>query len=248
MVPSGNMSERLSNQVALVTGAGKRIGRVLALRLAREGADVAVHYRSSRAEADEVVRAIEGLGRRGVAFGADLIKVSEIERLFEQVKDRFGRLDILVNSAASFVSTDFGSTTEQQWAESLDTNVRSPFFCSQAATPLLKRSKGVIVNFADTGGLVGWPGYIPHSISKAGVVMLTKSLAKKLAPDVRVNAIAPGTITMEGDPPEWERDFVRDAPLKRTGTPEDVADAVSFLIHAKFMTGHVLVLDGGRTL
>jgi pteridine reductase len=242
------MSEQLLNQVALVTGAGKRIGRVLALRLAREGADVVVHYRSSRAEADEAVKAIEGLGRRGVALGADLIKVSEIERLFEQVKDRFGRLDILVNSAASFVSTDFGSTTEQQWAESLDTNVRSPFFCSQAAAPLLKQSKGVIVNFADTGGLVGWPGYIPHSISKAGVVMLTKSLAKKLAPDVRVNAIAPGTITMEGDPPEWERDFVRDAPLKRTGTTEDVADAVSFLIHAKFMTGHLLVLDGGRTL
>src|SRR5450432_234558 len=110
------MSEQLLNQVALVTGAGKRIGRVLALRLAREGADVVVHYRSSRAEADEVVKAIEGLGRRGVALGADLIKVSEIERLFEQVKARFGRLDILVNSAASFVSTDFGSTTEQQWA------------------------------------------------------------------------------------------------------------------------------------
>jgi len=221
VLPSGHMSGQLSNQVALVTGAGKRIGRVLALRLAREGADVVVHYRSSRPEADDVVIAIEALGRQAVALPADLTRVSEIQRLFEQVKDRFGRLDVLVNSAASFVSTDFGSTTEAQWAESLDTNVRSPFFCSQAAAPLLKQSKGVIVNFADTGGLVGWPGYIPHSISKAGVVMLTKSLAKKLAPGVRVNAIAPGTITMQGDPPEWERDFVRDAPLKRTGTPDE---------------------------
>lgn len=242
------MSEKLSNQIALVTGAGKRLGRAVALRLAREGADVVVHYRSSRPEADAVVAAIEGMGRRATALAADLTKVSEIEGLFDQVRNRFGQLDVLVNSAASFVSTDFGSTSEAQWAESLDTNLRSPFFCSQAAAPLLKQSKGVIVNFADTGGLVGWPGYVPHSISKAGVVMLTKSLAKKLAPDVRVNAIAPGTITMEGDPPEWERDFVRDAPLKRTGTPEDVADAVSFLIQAKFMTGHVLVLDGGRTL
>jgi pteridine reductase len=242
------MNKPISKRVALVTGAGKRLGRAVALRMAQDGADVVVHYRSSLAEANEVVAAIEGTGRRAVALGADLTQVADIERLFERVKDRFGRLDILVNSAASFVQTDFGSTSEAQWAESLDTNLRAPFFCSQAAAPLLKQSKGVIVNFADTGGIVGWPGYIPHSISKAGVIMLTKSLAKKLAPDVRVNAIAPGTITMPGDPPEWETDFVRDAPLKRTGTPQDVADAVSFLIHSTFMTGQVLVLDGGRTL
>jgi pteridine reductase len=242
------MNKPISKRVALVTGAGKRLGRAVALRMAQDGADVVVHYRSSLAEANEVVAAIEGTGRRAVALGAELTQVADIERLFERVKDRFGRLDILVNSAASFVQTDFGSTSEAQWAESLDTNLRAPFFCSQAAAPLLKQSKGVIVNFADTGGIVGWPGYIPHSISKAGVIMLTKSLAKKLAPDVRVNAIAPGTITMPGDPPEWETDFVRDAPLKRTGTPQDVADAVSFLIHSTFMTGQVLVLDGGRTL
>jgi pteridine reductase len=104
------------------------------------------------------------------------------------------------------------------------------------------------VNFADAGGLLGWPGFIPHSISKAGVVMLTKVLAKALAPDVRVNAIAPGTITMPGDPPEWEADFVKLAPLRRTGAPSDIADAVSYLVHAEFITGHTLVLDGGRSL
>ena len=119
---------------------------------------------------------------------------------------------------------------------------------AQAAAPWLRRSNGAIVNFADTGGILGWPGYIAHSISKAGMIMLTKTLAKALAPEVRVNAIAPGTITMAGDPPEWEQEFVKLAPLKKTGTPEDVAEAVSYLASAKFLTGHVLVLDGGRTL
>jgi NAD(P)-dependent dehydrogenase (short-subunit alcohol dehydrogenase family) len=113
---------------------------------------------------------------------------------------------------------------------------------------MLKKSGGVIINFADIGGILPWPGYIPHCASKAGVIMLTKCLAKALAPEVRVNAIAPGTITMSGDPSEWEADFIRRAPLHRAGTTEDVADGVSYLVHAKFMTGQVLVLDGGRTL
>jgi pteridine reductase len=126
--------------------------------------------------------------------------------------------------------------------------LKAGFFCAQAAAPLLRRTHGAIVNFADVGGLMGWPGYIPHSISKAGVFMLTKVLAKALAPEVRVNAIAPGTITMPGDPPEWEADFVKLASLGRTGSPSDISDAVSYLVHAEFMTGHTLVLDGGRSL
>jgi len=112
----------------------------------------------------------------------------------------------------------------------------------------LRRTRGTIINFADTGGLLGWPGYIAHSVSKAGVVMLTKVLAKALAPEVRVNAIAPGTITMPGDPPEWEADFIKLAPLRRTGAPPEVADAVLFLAQSDFITGQVLVVDGGRTL
>ena len=112
----------------------------------------------------------------------------------------------------------------------------------------MRRTRGTIINFADTGGLLGWPGYIAHSVSKAGVVMLTKVLAKALAPEVRVNAIAPGTITMPGDPPEWEADFIKLAPLRRTGAPWDIADAVLFLAKSNFMTGQILVVDGGRTL
>src|SRR5256885_1648412 len=242
------METKFSGKVALVTGAGKRLGRTVALRLASEGADVAVHYRGSDAEAMEVVAEIEKLGRRVVAMRAELRSVEEIRALVQRVAHEFGRIDVLVNSAANFLPSSVISATEEVWDASLDTNVKGPFFLAQAAAPWLRRSNGVIVNFADTGGILGWPGYIAHSISKAGMIMLTKTLAKALAPEVRVNAIAPGTITMAGDPPEWEQEFVKLAPLKKTGTPEDVAEAVSYLASAKFLTGHVLVLDGGRTI
>jgi pteridine reductase len=242
------METKLSGKVALVTGAGKRLGRAVALRLAGEGADVGVHYRGSDGEAREVVKEIEKLGRRAIAMRAELTSVEEIRALVESVAHEFGRIDVLVNSAANFLTSSVISTTEEIWDASLDTNVKGPFFLIQAAAPWLRRANGVIVNFADTGGILGWPGYIAHSVSKAGIVMLTKTLAKALAPEVRVNAIAPGTITMPGDPPEWEQEFVKIAPLKKTGTPEDVAEAISYLVSAKFLTGHVLVLDGGRTL
>ena len=242
------MSTSLTNRVALVTGSAKRLGRAVALRLAGEGADVVIHYRSSEADARSAVAEVEKLGRRAVAISADLSRLEEIKKLFDQASARFGRLDVLVNSAANFVRSEFLTTSEPKWSESLDTNLKAPFFCSQAAAPLLKQGRGVIINFADIGAFLAWPGYIPHCISKAGVVMLTKCLAKELAPDVRVNAIAPGTITMPDDPPEWQADFVRLAPLQRVGTPEDIADAVIYLATAPFATGHVLVLDGGRTL
>lgn len=238
----------LAEKVALVTGAGKRLGRAVAMRLAQEGADVVVHYNASAKDAEAARTAIEALGRRAVALQANLGSVGEIRRLFDDAGKHFGRLDVLVNSAANFLPGSVISTTEEVWDASLDTNLKAGFFCAQAAAPLLRRNRGVIINFADAGGLLGWPGYIGHSISKAGVVMLTKVLAKALAPEVRVNALAPGTITMPGDPPEWEADFVKLAPLRRTGRPSDIADAVLYLIHAEFMTGHVLVLDGGRTL
>ncbi len=242
------MKLALHGRVALVTGAAKRIGRAVAVHLATEGADVVIHYNRSKAEANAAVAEIEKLGRKGVALQADLCSLADIKRLFQQTAEHFGRLDILVNSAANFLSAHLADTTEKMWDSALDTNLKAPFFCAQAAAPLLKQSHGVIINFADIGGILPWPGYIPHCASKAGVIMLTKCLAKALAPEVRVNAVAPGTITMSGDPSDWEADFIRRAPMHRTGTTDDVADAVSFLIHAKFMTGQVLILDGGRTL
>jgi NAD(P)-dependent dehydrogenase (short-subunit alcohol dehydrogenase family) len=249
MTPACTKDElSLSGRVALVTGSAKRLGRAVALRLAEEGADVVIHYRSSATEAQSAVAEIEKLGHRAVAISADLRVLAEIRRLFDEAAKHFGRLDILVNSAANFLPASIISTTEEIWDASLGSNLKAPFFCAQAAAPLLKRTRGTIINFADTGGLLGWPGYIPHSVSKAGVVMLTKVLAKALAPDVRVNAIAPGTITMPGDPPEWESEFIKLAPLRRSGTPGDITDAVVFLVQSNFITGQVLVVDGGRTL
>jgi NAD(P)-dependent dehydrogenase (short-subunit alcohol dehydrogenase family) len=242
------MEQKLEGKVALVTGAGKRLGRAVALRLAEEGMDVAVHYGTSAKDAAEVVGKIEEMGRKAVAIRADLRSVDGIRQMLVEVGNELGRLDVLVNSAANFLPGSVISTTEEVWDASLDTNVKAPFFVAQAAAPMLRRSKGAIVNFADTGGLLGWPGFIGHSVAKAGVINLTKSLARALAPEVRVNAIAPGTITMPGDPPEWEAEFVKLAPLKKTGRPADIADAVLYLATAEFLTGHTLVLDGGRTL
>ena len=239
----------LHNRVALVTGAGKRLGRAVALRLATEGADVAVHYGKSESEALDVVHEIEKLGRHSIAIHADLTRVVEIQNLIARTVNEFHRLDILINSAANFLETKFGQTSEATWDASLDTNLKAPFFCSQASAPYLAQSaRGCIINFADIGGLMGWSEFLPHSISKSGLILMTRVLARELAPKVRVNAIAPGTITMPGDPPDWQSDFIDRAPLARTGTPQDITDAVLFLIRSEFMTGQTLVLDGGRTL
>jgi pteridine reductase len=248
MDPSTLTPLPLAGKVALVTGSGKRLGRHIALHLAEQGANIAIHYHHSGAQAKETVTEIRKMGGSSSGFAADLAKKAEIDALLARVAKEFGRLDILVNNASNFLHTEFAATTEQIWDSALDVNLKAPFFCSQAAAPLLKETHGVIINLADVGGILGWPGYIPHCISKAGVIMLTRTLAKALAPEIRVNAIAPGTISMPGDPTDWESDYVKRAPLQRTGTPDDVATAISFLIQSPFVTGQVLVLDGGRTL
>src|SRR5258705_991156 len=164
------MSEekKLAGRVALVTGAGKRLGRAVALRLASEGADVAVHYGKSEAEAREVVGEIEKLGRRASAFSAELTDVQAIQKLVQNVASRFARLDILVNCAANFLETKFGETNEATWDASLDTNLKAPFFCAQAAAPhLAKSGRGVIVNFADIGGVLVWAGVLSPFVSQS---------------------------------------------------------------------------------
>jgi NAD(P)-dependent dehydrogenase (short-subunit alcohol dehydrogenase family) len=243
------MQLSLAGRVALVTGAAKRIGRSVALRLASEGADVVVNYRASQKEADEVVAQIVALGRRAVAVQADVSKRADVIALFAAVEKEFGRLDILVNNAGMFFSAKFEDLTEEQWDRILDVNLKSQFLCSQAAAPMLRRSgQGRIVNFASLGGLLAWPAYTHYCVSKAGVIMLTRCLARALAPEITVNAIAPGTISFAGDAPGIAEDFIRRAPLHRTGTGKDIDDAVLFLIQSAFITGQVIVVDGGRVL
>jgi NAD(P)-dependent dehydrogenase (short-subunit alcohol dehydrogenase family) len=239
----------LAGKVALVTGAAKRIGRSVALTLASEGADVAVNYRSSKGEAEEVVAEIAALGRRAAAFRADVAKREDVTAMFAAVEKEFGRLDILVNNAGMFFPAKFEELTEEQWDRILDANLKSQFLCSQAATPMLRRGgHGRIINFASLGGLLAWPAYTHYCVSKAGVIMLTRCLARALAPEITVNAIAPGTISFPGDAPELAEDFIRRAPLRRTGTPQDIDDAVVFLAQSAFVTGQVFVVDGGRSL
>ncbi len=243
------LQSSLTGRVALVTGAAKRIGRSVALRLASEGADVVVNYRNSKNEADEVVAQIAAMGRRAVSIQADVAKRTEVVALLAAVEKEFGRLDILVNNVGMFFSAKFEELTEEQWDRILDTNLKSQFLCSQMAAPMLRRSgRGRIINFASLGGLLVWPAYTHYCVSKAGVIMLTRCLARALAPEITVNAIAPGTISFPGDAPELAEDFIRRAPLHRTGTAKDIDDAVVFLAQSAFVTGQVIVVDGGRTL
>jgi len=235
--------------VALVTGAGKRIGRSVALRLAAEGADVIVNYRKSADEAGEVVSQITAGSRRALAVQGDVSKRADVLALFSVVEKEFGRLDVLVNNAGTFFSAKFEELTEDQWDGILDINLKSQFLCCQAAAPLLRRSgNGRIINFASLGGLLAWPAYTHYCVSKAGVIMLTRCLARALAPEITVNAIAPGTISFPGDAPALAEDYIQRAPLRRTGTAGDIDDAVVFLAQSSFITGQVIVVDGGRSI
>lgn len=233
----------------MVTGAARRIGRDVALRLAAEGARIVVHYRGSEEQAREVAAAITGRGGEAVCLRADLAHPDQVEALFGQVQGHFGGLDILVNNAALFHPTPLGRTSEAQWDSLLDSNLKAQFFCAQSAVPLLRQSgHGRIVNFASLGGLVAWSQYTAYCVSKAGVIMLTRCLARALAPQITVNAVAPGTISFPEDAPEIAEEYVRKAPLQRTGTTEDITAAVLYLVQAKFVTGQVLTVDGGRSI
>src|SRR5579883_3103106 len=220
----------LEGQVAVVTGAAKRIGKSIAVRLAAEGAAVVVNYATSRADAEEVAREIAAKGGRAIAVKADVTKRRETAALMVAADREFGRVDILVNNAGVFFPAQFAELTEEQWDRAMNVNLKSQYLCAQAAAPLMKRQgRGRIVNLASVGGLLAWPSYTHYCVSKAGVIMLTRCLARALAPEITVNAIAPGTITFPGDAPELAEDYVRRASLHRTGTPQDIDDAVVFL-------------------
>jgi len=241
----------LRGRVALVTGAGIRIGSALALGLADRGAAVAVHFNRSRQGADAVIAAIQATGGTARGFQADLTQVGAPEAIIAEVVGAFDRLDVLVNSAAVMLRTPLGEVSPEQWDMMFALNLRAPFLLSQAAAPHLRRATGggAIINIADLAAFETWPGYIPHGLTKSAVVHMTRGLARVLAPDIRVNAIAPGTVLLPEDfRPEDAEHLDRTTPLQRPGTPEDVVQAMLYLLDAPYVTGETIVVDGGRNI
>lgn len=233
-------------KVALVTGAGQRVGRAIAEALAADGYRIGVHYRSSAAGAEDVVAAIRAQGGDAEAFAADLGDAAACDRLVDAVYARFDALDLLVNSAAGMEKTRLGHTTAAEFDAIIALNLRAPFLLAQAAARLMPAGSAV-VNIADHMAIEPWPDYSVHGIAKAGVIAMTRHLAAALAPDIRVNAVAPGfVLAPPGMPAAREAAFAEETPLKRTGSPADVAQAVRYLAATAFVTGETLFVDGGR--
>ncbi|HEU4698199.1 MAG TPA: SDR family oxidoreductase [Gemmatimonadales bacterium] len=240
----------LRGRVALVTGAGRRLGRAIAAALAARGVRLAIHYNASAEGAEALRAAVRAAGGEAECFEADLTDAEAARALAARVVERFGALDVLVNSAAVMHKLAFEETTIAQFDAILDLNLRSVFFVTQGAAPALRRAQGKVVNLADLSGLEPWPGFAAHSVSKAGVVMLTEVLARALAPEVTVNAVAPGAVLVPDDYDAAARErLARATPLGRLGTPEDAVQAVLYLLeHGDYVTGETLVVDGGRRL
>ncbi len=239
----------LRGQVALVTGAGRRIGRMIAIELARAGASVAVNYSRSKNDALEVTREIETLGVESIALRADVSKEGEVRAMFARLDRRFGKLDLLVNNAAVFFPASWERLRERDWDRILGVNLKGTFFCAQAAARrMVAQKRGQIINISSLGGLQAWPNYAHYCSSKAAVIMLTKCLAKALAPHVLVNSIAPGTILFPGEEAKF-RKIIRTIPVRKGGRPEDVVQLAVFLAAKnRFSTGQVFAVDGGSSI
>lgn len=226
------------------------MGRAFAWALAERGMYVAIHHAHSGEAAAEFVRDVESMGGRAAAFEGDLTDIDVVRSLPVQVAAELGGLDVLVNSAAVMERIPFDSVTLDEWEGQLQLNLRAPFFLAQQAAPFLRQNSGTIVNITDLSAFEPWPSYPVHSISKAGVVMLTQVLATALAPDITVNAIAPGTVLLPESYDDARRSFLAETtPLRRLGSPEDAVHALLYLVeHATFVTGETMVVDGGRLL
>lgn len=238
----------LHGQVAVVTGGAKRIGRALALALARAGAHVAITWRESEAEAQATVADLAALGVLSAAFRADLRDPSQIHSTINAIADQFTRIDILVNNAGRYETAALESITVEQWDAMFETNTRAPFLTAQAAYPHLKAARGRIINLGSLGGLHPWPTHAHYCTSKAALHMLTETMSKAFAPEISVNCVAPGMI-VNGEVSEEYEHFARRTPMQRNGTAEDVAAAVLFFATGPhFITGQILSVDGGLGL
>jgi pteridine reductase len=242
----------LAGQAVLVTGAARRVGAAIARTLHAAGANVLLHYRTSATSADELARELNN-ARAGSTrtLQADLLDVNQLAPLIDAAVGAFGRLDILVNNASTFYPTPMGAITPQEWGDLMGTNVKAPLFLSQAAAPALRKAGGLIVNLVDIHGSRPLKGYAVYSTAKAALAMLTRALARELAPRVRVNGIAPGPVLWPEDPPDADTQakIISQTLLQRQGSPDDVARTALFLAaEAPYITGQILTVDGGRSL
>jgi pteridine reductase len=238
------MSSQQSKGIAFVTGSGRRLGRQLAYAFAEAGYDVVLHAHRSIDGMREAADAIKTAGREAWTVEGDLSRADEIARIAGEVRDIAPRLDVLVNNAGAFPQTTFENITEADWDTAVDINAKSQFFLTRACAPMLESAGGNVVNIVSAGAFEAWKNHIPYNISKAAAVMVTKALAKALAPGIRVNGVAPGIILVPG---EETRDPVPESriPLQRHGMPADLAEAALFLARTRYITGHILPVDGG---
>ena len=242
---------KLEGMTALVTGGAKRVGRAIALTLARQHAQVAISYQTSRKEAEKTVSEMEVLGVKALAIAANIAKANDVDHLIKTVNKTLGSLDILINNAAIYEETPFDKLTEEQWDRHLEVNLKGTFLCARAASEIMrKKGRGKIINIADWSGMRPYKNYLPYCVSKAGVIALTKALAIELAPTIQVNCICPGPVLLPEAYGERERKaIIAETPLARLGSPEDISSAVLFFIQGSdFITGAILPVDGGRLI
>jgi 3-oxoacyl-[acyl-carrier protein] reductase/pteridine reductase len=242
-------NQPLGGKSALVTGGARRVGRGIALALAEAGADVALTYRTSYAQAIETAHQIENLGRRALAIECDVRSEDSVQQAVAATAGRFGRLDLVVNNAAVFQSASLDSLTLEDWDEVFETNARGPFLVAREALPHLRAVEGRIVNIGSLGGIHAWAGHAHYCASKAALNMLTQAMAKAFAPEVSVNCVAPGWIELDEKSVQSAAHFAAKTPMRRNGSVDDVAQAVLFFAAGPhFITGQVMVVDGGLGL
>ncbi|HEY1724363.1 MAG TPA: pteridine reductase [Steroidobacteraceae bacterium] len=250
--PVGHPHPDLSGRTALVTGGARRVGAGIVRALHAAGANVLIHCHRSIAEARALAAELETARADSAAvLECDLLDDAALPELIERARRQFGALQLLVNNASTFYPTPLGTIGPEQWNDLMGTNLRAPLLLAQAATPELRRSGGVLINIVDIHGMRPLRNHVVYSVAKAGLIMLTRALARELAPEVRVNAIAPGPVLWPEAPmaEEQKQEILRDTPLHRRGSPDDVARAVLFFAaDAPFVTGQILAVDGGRSI
>lgn len=241
---------QIKDSVVLITGAATRVGRQVALYLAERGAHISFSYYLETEPWQQTLDEIEALGVKAMAMPVEIRDSAQIKQFVQKTVEHFGKIDVVINSASIWLKAPFLEITEADWDLAMDVNLKGPFLMAQAVAPyMLKQGNGLVINITDLSAYQLWPGYAHHGVSKAGLAWLTKAMALELAPHIRVNAIAPGTVLLpENAPPEKVKWAVEKSVLQRVGSPEDVARMATFLIENDFTTGAVYFVDGGRSL